>query len=593
MSMKKHNLFKYFPMMLLSVILLFGSCKDSLEDTVYRTSDVKMIDEYMEDSNNNLSDFLSIIDKADYRGMLHAYGTYTCFVPTNTAVQIYMKELGKTIDQLTQEEAIEIVGYHVVNDTIATQDFVDGRLSSPNIIRQYITTRTKADDAGNVYIEVDRKARVVTKDILLGNGYVHVVDAMLGKSTQTLAQKIAELPDRFSFMKDLFEEAEVYPLLSTVSAEDEIYYSVFMQDNQTFIDEGVETRDKLLVRLRENTPDITSDDELIRNFVLYHVVSGRKYLVDLMLASAINTLVSQQVLSFSMTKDQILINEYKVGQLNEEGIPVDRNSDYTDVSCSNGVMHEVLGILEIKKRPAYRVNFDLAEQPEIKALKTYRKNGASATFKAGELSEISWGGKNSPTMTYECYTNYDAKGQYIYGDRLQFRICTNVMQWCEFKLPLLVEGTYKVWLCWRRMNPATFRTTFKQEGEEDQVLPTVVDMSGYMPIKWADKDTGLADHDLMEQDGWKQYTAREVNSVMNCRLMGTIKVTSTGRHILRLDALSGSKGNGNPWDMIQFIPVDDDQIWPMLDMEGNQIEKGTPGINIYPYKSYSWETVTE
>ena len=162
MSMKKHNLFKYFPMMLLSVILLFGSCKDSLEDTVYRTSDVKMIDEYMEDSNNNLSDFLSIIDKADYRGMLHAYGTYTCFVPTNTAVQTYMKELGKTIDQLTQEEAIEIVGYHVVNDTIATQDFVDGRLSSPNIIRQYITTRTKADDAGNIYIEVDRKARVVT-----------------------------------------------------------------------------------------------------------------------------------------------------------------------------------------------------------------------------------------------------------------------------------------------------------------------------------------------------------------------------------------------------------------------------------------------
>ncbi len=569
----------------LLITCALGACNDPLEDSVYRTSDVLMIDEYME--QNQLTDFLSIIDKADYRGMLHAYGTYTCFVPTNEAIGKYLKEVGKTIDGLSKEEAMNIVGYHVVNDTLATTDFVDGRLASANIAKQYIVTRTMADVHNNVYIELDRKAKIIKKDIKLGNGYIHVLDAMLGKSGKTVAENIQALPDRFSFLKDLFSESGAYEKLGYQSVEKEEapnYYTVFIQDNQTFIDLGIENRSKLLERLRANSPEVNNDDELIRNFVLYHVIDGRRYINDLMTASALNTLVSQQVLSFSMTKDVLLINEYKIGQLNEEGVPVDRESEYSDVSCANGVMHEVKGLLEIKKRAAYRVNFDFGEQPEMKALKTFRKAGSKAVYAVNELSEITFGGKNNPSITYVCDgTSYGEKNQYIYGDYLMFRICTNVMQWCEFKLPLLVEGTYKVWLCYRRNNPMTFRSTFKQEGEEDQILPTVVDMSGYMPISYTDASKTTVDHDKMEQEGWKQYTARKENSVMNSRLMGTIKVSSTGRHTLRMDALSGSKGTGGNWDMIQFIPIDDDQIWPMLDMLGTSIEKNTTLENIWPY----------
>lgn len=569
----------------LFVALVLGACNDPLENSVYRTSDVLMIDEYME--KDQLTDFLAIIDKADYRGMLHAYGTYTCFIPTNEAVQKHMKEIGKTIDALSKEEAMTIVGYHVVNDTLSTRDFVDGRLSTPNILKQYITTRTMADGNNNVYLEVDRKAKIVKKDIVLGNGYIHLIDAMLGKAEITLAGKIRALPPKFSFLKELFEEAGAYELLSReigVNAEETTYSTVFMQDNQTFIDLGIDTRDKLLDRLRANNPEVSSDKQLIKNFVLYHIIVGRKYITDLMSASALSTFVPQQVLSFSMTKDILLINEYKIGKLDEEGVPLNRESEYSDVSCANGVIHEVKGILEIKKRPAYRVNFDLGEQPEMKALKTYRKVGAKAVYTSDDLSEMSWGGKSNPTVTYACDgTTYSEKGQYVYGDYLMFRICTNVMQWCELKLPLLVEGTYKVWLCYRRNNPMTFRTTFMQEGEEDQILPTVVDMSGYMPIYYTDATKTLLDYDKMEQEGWKQYTARKENSVMNSRLMGTIKVSSTGRHTLRMDALSASKGTGGNWDMIQFIPIDDDQIWPMLDMLGTSIEKGTPVENIWPY----------
>ena len=37
--------------------------------------------------------------------------------------------------------------------------------------------------------------------------------------------------------------------------------------------------------------------------------------------------------------------------------------------------------------------------------------------------------------------------------------------------------------------------------------------------------------------------------------------------------------------MIQFIPATENQVWPMLDMKGNQIEEKSPGIeDIWPYK---------
>jgi uncharacterized surface protein with fasciclin (FAS1) repeats len=562
-------------------LLLLVACNDPLENSVYKVADVLMIDEYMANPENNLTDYLKIIEKADYKGMLHAYGTYTCFVPTNDAVQAYLSSIGKTIDQLSTEEAQKIAGYHIINDTIASENFIDGRLPAENIQKQYLTTRTLVDDKGSVYVQVDREARILTKDIVLGNGYIHIIDKVLGSSTATIADRLKSLPDRFSFMKELMAQTAVYDTLSTVVANK--YYTAFIQDNQTFADLGINSKEDLLVRLRKNSPEISDDAQLLKNFIYYHVVPDRKYVTDLIYASSSTTIVPQKVLTYTLSKDSLFINRFIIGKLNEPGVPVDRSSDYTDLTCSNGVIHEVKGILEIKKRSAYRVYFDLGEQPEIKALKNYRKAGASVTFNPGELSEMTWGGKNNPTVKYYCGgLSYNEKGQYVYGDQLTFRICTNVMQWCEIKLPLLVEGTYNVWICWRRANPGTFRTTFKQVGEEDQVLSTVVDLSSYMPIYYTDAAKTIVDHDKMVQEGWKQYTAYKVSNVMCSKMLGTVKVTSTGRHILRMDALSVSKGDGNYWDMIQFIPVDEDQVWPMVDMTGKLIYKDTPTSEIWP-----------
>ena len=64
-------------------------------------------------------------------------------------------------------------------------------------------------------------------------------------------------------------------------------------------------------------------------------------------------------------------------------------------------------------------------------------------------------------------------------------------------------------------------------------------------------------------------------------MLGTIKVNTTGRHALRFEGLSGA--GTHFWDMIHFIPKNQDQLWPRFDVGGNQIWIDTPCDSILPY----------
>jgi hypothetical protein len=80
----------------------------------------------------------------------------------------------------------------------------------------------------------------------------------------------------------------------------------------------------------------------------------------------------------------------------------------------------------------------------------------------------------------------------------------------------------------------------------------------------------------------KRYNAKERSGTMNCRRFGTVRVNSTGRHKLRLDVIERGRATTMWIDQLQFIPVDNDQLWPRFDMTGARIEKGTPCDKIYP-----------
>lgn len=86
----------------------------------------------------------------------------------------------------------------------------------------------------------------------------------------------------------------------------------------------------------------------------------------------------------------------------EPGIELIRDGEYADRTCADGVLQEVDGMLEIKERAPYRVNFDVCTLPEIKASASYLKE--TKKFEKGQLTQdikIEYGrGSSTAAMTY-------------------------------------------------------------------------------------------------------------------------------------------------------------------------------------------------
>lgn len=85
------------------------SCKDDIpEDSLY-TYKAEMLSDFLR-NNENFSQFARMVEKAGKMDLFSAYGTYTCFAPTNDAVNSYLARQGlSSVEELSNEECDTLV----------------------------------------------------------------------------------------------------------------------------------------------------------------------------------------------------------------------------------------------------------------------------------------------------------------------------------------------------------------------------------------------------------------------------------------------------------------------------------------------------
>ena len=177
--------------LLVSLLLLATSCVEELKLENYYTFTGETITDYVE-NREEFSSFAHVLQRTGVNSLLSAYGTYTCFVPTNGAFDIYLRERGKSdVSELTDEECDTIAYGHIIKLDYMTTDMDNGVVNTPNMNDRYI--QITIDTLTAEYF-VNRYSKVIARDQECENGVVHVVDHVLSHSIASLFDLMKENP---------------------------------------------------------------------------------------------------------------------------------------------------------------------------------------------------------------------------------------------------------------------------------------------------------------------------------------------------------------------------------------------------------------
>jgi len=554
------------------------SCKKLVYVTA-TTTDVNIYN-YLVQAPDRFSEFAKMVDKAGYSSFLNAYGTYTLFAPTNDGVKAFLTEMNKpNIDAFTQQELQNIVKLHLIQDTINTSSFTDGKLPHVTMLGQYLLTGVTNVNGVSSYT-VNRQAIVTQPNVYLSNGNVHVIDHVLKAATKTVAQTVEANAD-FSIFLQALKETGYYDSLNIVNNPDTTrrFLTVVAETNKALADSGILSYAALKAKYSK-TGDPKRADDSLHMYVAYHIFTDARYLADIVSTPSITTLQPLEVVTTLLDGQDVLLNDINFNGIHEPGVKLDRPK--SDITASNGVVHSSLAHFAVKIRFPIRVDFDVADQPELRKLtNVYRQattanaitsTGGGTVFAKGTFANITWNSNTSTTSTisYCCIaptstTQYGWRSDYL---RLPMGNTSRNL-WVEFRTPLLVKGRYKVWVCYYRGRASTNNPAFPNRFDFDGVpMHRTFDFS-------AQKPTGTPGE--LEALGYKQYTevpitntGQDLNNV--ARLVGIVDVATTDRHTFRITFLANSTGQElNYLDMIQFIPVNDNQQRPIFGRDGSII----------------------
>ena len=174
----KHNMMLKFIIGILSFALtanLFMSCSDEPDLDNYYTFTGEMVSDYLSSRPETYSEFTAILKKSGMYGMMATYGTYTCFAPTNDAINSYLRMHGlNSVEQLTKAECDTISWNHIIQETYFTTDLSDGNISTPNMNNRFLTFSCDSDalTGGNVMYYINMSSRMIVRDDSVENGVV-------------------------------------------------------------------------------------------------------------------------------------------------------------------------------------------------------------------------------------------------------------------------------------------------------------------------------------------------------------------------------------------------------------------------------------
>jgi uncharacterized surface protein with fasciclin (FAS1) repeats len=546
---------------ILLVVCLWACKKQSL---VLTTDTSLNITGYLDSNPDEFSQFRKILGITGNAGFLNAYGAYTLFLPNNEAVKEYLKAEGKNaVEDVDIQTLKDLVKFHLIADTLGIGRFKDGKLPTLTMYGQYLITGAVFAD-GVTKTRINRQANLVQGDITARNGIIHVIDRMLIPAKLSIAQMVANDP-KYSIFTQALRETSLFDSLNIAPANNgDRRFTLIAETDSTLNAAGYANYAALKARFSKTGNPANPNDSL-RVFMQYHILFGSKYLADIISAQSHETMAKTEVITSKLTNRNVLINDDDFLGNHETGIMLNRTT--SDNSTTNGVVHAAApytasgvtstGHLAVKVRLPVRIDWDVADFPELRALPAFFRR-ASTTFPIPVLLSTI----KSVDRIAALYYTYSATEVTIYKDFLNLPLGPpNRSAAFTLTTPLLVKGKYKVWMNYKFYQKSTSTKSCASQVSIDGVpLQRLIDGIAKRPAGTAAE---------LEAQGWKQYITGQTSTNYNGRLLGVIDLPSTKRYSMQIKWVSG--GSMDTYiDVVQFIPVDQDQIRPMINTDGTR-----------------------
>ncbi|MBO7468452.1 MAG: fasciclin domain-containing protein [Bacteroidaceae bacterium] len=310
----------------LAVGLCVASCVETIDQGNRYTFIGNTIASFLEEHEEVYSDFIYILDRGGKFSLMKAYGTYTCFAPTNDAIKKYLFEQdsiyqdsrmrheadGKSkiiwtgitspnLEDLSDSMCVVIAQTHLLPQNYLTTEMEGDVIPTMNLNDRFLTLSTSSDSVGKFQLFVNG-ALVIASDEVVQNGIVHTIADVLNPSSNTVPAQIEDMPFLSIFSEalektKLTDKLQDYKDFSYVDGEKTAgnfdgdgsspypltkYYgfTAFVEPDAVFQAEGIYDVNDLYSKCKEwypeaTNPDFTSPDNALNKFIAYHLVNKK------------------------------------------------------------------------------------------------------------------------------------------------------------------------------------------------------------------------------------------------------------------------------------------------------------------------------
>jgi len=307
------SFFKIPVLLLLSSLLLVQCSKDDAPAVQLNNLDATL------SANSDLSLFKAAIAQAKLESFTKGPGPFTLLAPTNAALNAAGITTA-TLPTLDSTALTALVLNHMQNVSRTSYEIPDGPNAPMASMAGFNNYAYKDKAANKIYIS---GASVTTRDINCGNGIIHKIDKVLFVPAFPLIT-LLNTNSNYSLMVQAITKAG---LTATFSPSASAPATVFALDNATMTANGY---DAVTIAGLSGAALTT-----LSNILKYHIVTGRNFSTDLKAGNLKTVLATNVVISFNS-------GVFVKGTSNASPFGL----TLTDVAASNGVLHQVGGMLK-------------------------------------------------------------------------------------------------------------------------------------------------------------------------------------------------------------------------------------------------------